>query len=1047
MNRVFRKEIFRSITHSWGRFLAIGIIVALGTGFYAGLRMTGPDMELAADEYYDGTNLYDLRVLSTMGMTDDDVAALQEVEGVKAAMPASVTDVVTIIDNEQYTVRVHSLDAQAAGASDTSDGVDAKSDDEGYINRPLLVSGSWPDAPGECVLAADRVMNTPVHIGDTVQVVEGAGNIDEILKHRSLTITGFVRSSYYTSPTSLGTTGIGSGFLQQYMYVAEDEFADDYPYTEIFLTVEGAEQDTWGSDAYQEKIDAVTKSVQEIAPSREHQRYLGLKAEAQSSLDEKRAEYEQQKGDAESQLAAAKARLDSAASTISGSEAKLASGQQEYDAGVAALAQQKSQAEVQFAAAYEDLSAQQLALDAAWVDWQYRWDHRNPGDPVQEAMLLAEKDMLDGMTAQLNGAWAAYYAQKGQAEAGFAEAQTKLDQAAATLSNGRAQLATGRAEYSSGLAAYGSSKAEADTRLADAAQQLEDAQRQIDSMEEPTWYVMDRTKNSGANSFKSDAGRVDQIARVFPFLFFLVAALVALTTMTRMVEEERTLIGTYKALGYGRATITSKYLIYAALASVVGSMLGIGILSQVLPKTIFNAYTIMYAVPVGPTPIDPYLASLSALLGVGVTLVATWGAAAATLREKPAALMLPKAPKPGKRIVLERIGFIWKRLNFSWKVTFRNIFRYKRRFVMTIIGIAGCTALLLTGFGLSDAITDIISKQYGEITRYNTTIALANDISEEDQERVDEVINDKSLVSSYGYTAAEAMVASDGKTEKNTYVIVPEDPRGFPDFVTMRNRVSGEDLAMNDTSAIISEKLSNQLGLMVGDSLSLSEQDQMGNATGSTFTVEVGGIMENYIGGSIYMTPAYYEKTTGKGLDYSIIVALSPNDADIRTAISDRLLAVDGVRTVGYNDESISSYQKMLSSVNSIVVVLIVAAAVLAFVVLYNLTNINITERQREIATLKVLGFLPREVNAYIFRETILLTILGALVGLVLGVFMENYVVVTAEVDQVMFGRSIHPLSFAISFAMTLVFSWFVSVVMRRKLARIDMVESLKSIE
>lgn len=1177
MKSAFNTETLRSITHSFGRFLAIAAIVALGTGFYAGLRMTAPDMKLAADEYFDGTSLMDIRVLSTLGLTDDDIAALRHVEGVEAVMPARETDVMASIDGEQYATRVHSL-PDAARTSDTSDGVHARSDDPDYLNRPLLVRGSWPQKTGECVLSANLVENDAIAVGDTLTITEGVQDVDQTLVTRTYTVTGFVNAPYYATSSSMGETTLGSGSIQQYMYVPESDFSADLPYTEAYLTVRGAANERASSDAYQRLVDEVADRIKALAPEREQARVDQLKSDAQKELDEKRADYEGERADAQSQLDDAKRQLDDAAATIAASEQELADGQAAYDSGASELASQRASAQAQLDDAERQIAEGQAQLDAqrpqlddaagqlqaaraqwqqgadalaaAWGDWERQSDELDAGitraqagvadaaagvdriqkgidaleeqikqlDPDKDAQKIAElraeqdalkaqqqdlraqmalvqatlddlvnvqkpkleaaraelqgkQDALDSSKVELEQQQAAYEGGKAQfdasarkldqaradlassrsqADAQIAAAQQQLDDAAARLQDGRAQLEQGRADYDSGLAEYEQKKSDADAQLADAERRLDDAQKQIDDLERPEWLVMDRTANYGAASFEADADRVDSIAAVFPFIFFLVAALVALTTMTRMVEEERALIGTFKALGYRRTRIASKYLAYAAAASGIGSILGILALSQVLPAVIMKAYGIIYFVPELPLPlpVDPGFAGLAAGLGVGVTLFATWAAVAATLRERPAQLMLPRAPKAGKRIVLERIGPLWRHLSFSWKVTFRNLFRYKKRFVMTVIGIAGCTALLLTGLGLSNAINDIIDKQFGEITKYNAVVTLADDLSSEEQRRIDDLLDDGSLVTAHTLAMRQNMLAGGPDEQgKRMELVVPEDPASFDRFVALNTRVGHHPVKLDDDGFVLTEKLAAELGVRAGDAVTLTEQDAIGNATGTSYEATVTGIVENYVYHYAYMGPALYEQLMGKAPDYRTVLAVTTSDPDLRVQFSNDLLAAGGVKTVAYNDETIDAYRDMMSSVNMIVVVLVTAAAALAFIVLYNLTNINITERMREIATLKVLGFTPREMNAYIFREIFLLAAIGCAVGLVLGVWMEGFVVVTAEVDQIMFGRAIHPTSFLLAFLLTMLFTVLVMLAMRGKLRRIDMVESLKSNE
>ena len=1096
--RAFSKEVLRSITKSWGRFLAIAVMAALGCGFYAGLRMTGPDMRLAGEQYYDATNLCDVRVVGSLGLTDTEIDQVRAVDGVSGVMPAYEADAISSVDGVQYTLRYHSLDMDAARASTCDDGLHVQSSDNNYINRPILVSGTWPETDSECLLSADTVWSNDVRIGDTVELIEGTADLDDVFAVKRFTVTGFVRSSYYTCSTNTGSTSLGSGELTSYVYVAPGAFSADYPYTEAFVTVDGAKDEQWPSDAYQQRVDEVQQRLNDIAGDLSASRIAGLQETAQRELDDKRAEFEDQKRDAEAQLDDAQAQLDDArgqlddaAAQLSSAAAQLSSSQAQLDAGAQQLADGRAQQEsgqqqldAQRAQAQQSLAQAQAQLDEAQTQYNAAMAQRSQLEVQLEqaraaqladvaAQLEAAIAQIDAQTAgvpdQLAAGQAELDAQRAQAQAQLSAAQAQLDSAqqqldaaAAQLASGRQQYAAGQqsyeqgvAEYESGLAEYQDGQAQLDERRADAQAQFADAEAQLASAQadidaiadkDASVYVLDRTKNLGAESFRSDAGRIDQIAQVFPFMFFLVAALVSLTTMTRMVEEERVLIGTFKALGYSGARITSKYLIYAVVASGAGAVVGIALLSQFLPWFIMKAYSIMYQVPCAPTPIDPGIAAVAAGLGVGITVAATWFAAAATLREGPASLMLPRAPKAGKRILLERIRPLWRRMSFSWKVTARNLFRYKRRFFMATVGIAGCTALLLTGLGLQNAINDIIDKQYGEIYHFNTIVRMDPEASQDAKDNLAAAVGSETDAFTWVSTGNDIAVAPDTGTEHRVEFVVAQDAAALQQFVTMRTRVGQTPLQLDGEGAIISEKLARQLGVSVGDTVQLYDEDDIGNLVGQPHDVRVAGIMENYVSQYVYVTAQVYRDMMGQEPSFSTVYASLPDGAD-RDAFSDDTLALDDVKTVTYNDETIDSYRTMLKTVDSVVVVLVVAAALLAFVVLYNLTNINITERAREIATLKVLGFTPREVDAYIFRETMLLSVIGAVVGMLLGVVMEGFVITTAEVDQVMFGRDIHAASFVIAFALTLLFSLIVAVAMRKKLRRINMVESLKSNE
>ncbi len=1082
--RAFNKDIVRSIRHSLGRFVAIAAIVALGTGFYAGLRMTAPDMRLAADAYYDGTALMDIRVVSTLGLTDDDIEALRQVEGVSAVVGAYSADVLATLNDEQYVVRVHSLPTSAP-QSVQADAATVASEDPDYLNRLMLTEGRWPTTAGECVIFSDRVMSGPTALGDTVTVDLSVGEAEDALARTEFTVVGFAHSPLYVSSTAMGTSTIGSGTVEQFMYVLPEDFNADMPFVEAYVAVDGAAALPADSAAYDARVAEAASAIEAIAPEREQARVDGLKAEAQEELDEARAEYEDEEAKAQKELADARAQLDdakeeldegrrklkSAASTLESSEKKIKDGEKEYTKGAAELDTRRKDAEAQFKEAEDAIAANEANLAEAEAALPTLKDSlaqvtaalAAPDLPEeQKTQLEAQKAELEKSIGEVEQARATLDENKAQvaaerkkAEAQMTAAQKKLDQAQVDVREGKKRLEEGKAAYKANEAKLAEAQAEydkeaarANEELGKAERELADAQKDIDNIEPPDWLVMDRSKNVGLVSFENDSERIDAIASFFPFIFFLVAALVALTTMTRMVDEERMLIGTYKALGYSRARITSKYLIYAALAAGLGSIVGIGTLSQVLPWVIMDAYAIVYYVPQGAMPIDWPIAGAAAGLGVGITLLATWTAAAATLREPPAALMQPPAPKAGKRILLEHVGPLWRRLSFSWKVTFRNIFRFKRRLIMTVIGIAGCTALLLTGLGLQNSINDIIDVQYGELVDYNMVISEKADADSGAREAADAILSDTAQLP-VAVRATEASMIAQGAdgAEAMTTIVAPEDAATFQDLWHFRERASGETVPLPTEGAIVTEKLAVKLGLSPGDAITFAEQDDLGNATATTYAVPVAGVIENYIGDYAFMTPATYQRTFGEEPANLTVYARATDDAAERAALSEALRATGAVDTVAYNDEVIDSYRQMLKSVDMVVVVLVVAAAALAFIVLYNLTNINITERAREIATLKVLGFTPREVNAYIFREIVLLAILGALLGLALGVVLEGFVVVTAEVDQVMFGRTIHAASFAVAFALTLVFTAVVMLVMRPKLARIDMVESLKSNE
>lgn len=1009
-------NILRSITGNLGRFIAIAGIVALGCGFYAGLRSTAPDMNLASDAYYDASRLMDIRIVSTMGLTDDDVQAVEALPDVEYVEAEYETDAVGTVQGEQYVFRIHSFPFEV---DDNQASIKA-----GALNQITLEKGRFPSSPGECVISADSVMSTPVDLGDEISLTEGSQTLDDVLRTTTFRIVGFVHSPYYVGTTSLGSSTLGTGKITQFMYVSADDFVQTIPFTELFVRVKGADRIQSGSVEYTNLVQQTLQAIDTIAPRQERLRYDSLKAEAQEELDKNRKEFKQEKADAMRKIAEARKNLVDAKSKSDEAQAKLRKGQVDYQQGIESLRAERERAQAGFLQAEAELQQKAQALAAAGV----------PADVI---------------AAQLAGAEAQISAQKAEAQARFAAAQAELDKAAEELSVGKSQLNSGLRKYNEGVEELEEQEASANEQFAQAEKKLNDAQEDINNLEFPEWLVMDRSKNPGVVSFESDATRVDNIAAFFPFIFFLVAALVALTSMTRMVEEDRGLIGTFKALGYSRSRITRKYLVYAAIASLIGALLGIVLLSLILPPVIMKAYAIIYYVP-HPLimPINVPIALLSACLGVGITLFATWAAAISTLRETPATLMRPRAPKEGKRILLERIGPLWRSLSFSWKVTFRNLFRYKKRLIMTVIGIAGCTGLLLTGLGLQNSINDIIDKQYGQTVLYNTVVSMSDSISADDEARAKDLLISESLNNEVmeTYDMTIKAVSLDGKDYSAT-LVVPFDIEAFQRIWVMRTRVEQAPLNLGDEGAIITEKLATSLGVKPGDTIAIAKQDKMGNAASERYEVKLLGVMEHYVANYVFFSQGLYSKTFDSTPHPNSFYAVVGDNLNMRNKLSEELRSIPEVKTVSFNDEVINTYRTMLRSVNMIVIVLVIAAAALAFIVLYNLTNINITERQREIATLKVLGFTGHEVNMYIFRETMILTVLGALCGLIFGVFLEGFVVVSAEVEYVMFGRDIHLSSFVIAIFVTLAFAAFVMFCMRGKLRRINMVESLKSTE
>ena len=1110
MPRALFTEITRTIKGSLARFLAIAGIVALGCGFFAGLKMASPDMQEAAHTFYENQHLYDLRVISTLGLSEKDVSALASVEGVEAVMPSRTVDVMATLTSSQSTARVSSFRP-------------------GELNQPIVVEGRLPQGPYECVMSADPKKRADISLGQQIELPDTSNGVH--LKGGSYTVVGFVNAPTYPYVSNFGTTSLGNGIVQQFVYVTEDAFADDDPYTEVYVTVQGATRYKSGSSAYQSAVDSVAERITQMNPSLAALRLQELKDDAQTQVDEARQKLEQSRQEAADKLGDAQKKLDDAEAQISAQQQKLDDGQKQYDTGRQQLTASRYSAEQQFAQAEAQITASeaQIAqgtaeLSAGEAQYQAGLAAFNAGQATfaqqksafeagrdaflaglaaqgitastleeaqqqlsalglptsqvdallatqaqisaaeaelasQQQALAAAREELDQRTAQLHEAESQVaQARQDLAEARLATAdqlsaaQDKLAASLSRLNAGQTALQNAEAQTNEGRQSLEEQRAEVEKQLADGQAKIDEAQKKIDELKEPDVYVLDRTKEIGVAAYQADSERINDIANVFPLMFFLVAALVSLTSMTRMVSEERTLIGVHKALGYSTVQIAAKYLLYALLASLLGAVIGIACLSQVLPGVIISAYGSIYTIPNGgaPYPIQLDSALLSGLSGIGITLLSTMAAVLSSLKEEPSSLMLPKAPKAGSKILLERFEPLWSRLSFSWKVTIRNLVRYKRRLIMTLVGIAGCTALLLVAFGLRDSISDIIDNQWPAISHYDYIVGMTPDVSSEEADQINAELNQVGATNIHRITRENVLLES--PTQKagsltRTTIMTSNSLQDLTGLATLRNRLSGQAIELREDSVVITEKLAKRLGVGVGDTIQVYAQDRIGNASGEPSTLTITGVAENYVGSYLYVGPSAWHSLGIQDDATDGWYATLPENQTTRDAFGEKLINQAGVATVDDVNEAIHTYKESLAVVNRVVAILIVAAALLAFIVLYNLTNINIEERIREIASLKVLGFTRHEVDAYVFREIALLAVFGALFGLVLGTYLEGFVVQTAEIDLVMFGRAIHAPSYWFAFGLTLVFSLLVYVAMRPKLKNIDMVESLKSVE
>lgn len=1079
MPATYLKDIFREIKISLGRFLSIFCIVAIGVAFFAGIKASAPDMKNSADTYFDKYNVQDIQVYSTIGLTKKDVAAIKKIKGVKSVQPSFSMDTLSQIDSTQMVIKVISY------------GIDQK------MNKIRVVEGRMPERENECLVEASSATNKlygTFHIGDTIKLQSGTDEaLSKSLKHTKYKIVGTCYNPNYLSYEK-GSSNIGSGTVNSFIYIQNTNVLKDY-YTEVDVCVKGAKDLDCYSDEYFDVVDPVLKKIKKISSKQIDARIQSY----QSELDEKKQEATDKFKDAENQFNAAQNKIDSGLSEIQSNELKLQNskdqinqGWNEYYANLQlldniptlqnAIAQieesekklpellsQKEQVEngLQQINAEGDLNTKRTLIQNAidFIDIALKKLENYPDSSDAETIrikLNEKKELLQGQLSLIDQAIAKKaeleailpQIQSGieQIQAGVAkkaELQSQLNQllnAKNELNNAYVSLINGQAQYEDGVSKIEDaknelnksieqltlSKAEFNIQKHDALRELSDAQLEIDKME-GKWIVLDRNSHYSYRDYGACADRMDGIAKVFPVFFFLVAALVCMTTMTRMVDEQRNEMGTLKALGYSKLQIASKYIIYALIASILGSILGCSLGMYLFPTVIFNAWNTLYNIDQIKFLFQPGLILLASGSVTGITLLATLYSIYSELIEMPSQLMRPKAAKAGKKILLERITFIWKRLSFLQKVTARNIFRYKKRFFMTIIGIAGCSALLVAGFGINDSISDIVNQQYNVIYHYDATV------SAKTSEITSQIKSLKGVKDVYEEDHLAVTTKIENKDISTTVHIISNDKK-FKDFCTLFN--GNKEFDLDDSSVLISQKMATKLNKKAGDTIKIKD------ANNKVIKAKIKGVFTNYVGHHIYASESLYKSwNTNTKTTHIYLIKSKKTTKKFERNLGNKIMNIDGVQSVTFYSSLQKNFKDMIKSISYIVVVLVISAACLAFVVLYNLSNVNISERKREIATIKVLGFTRKEVDAYINRETILLTILGSLIGLGIGIGLHHLIMNLAEMDDIMFGRTINSISYVISFVMTIGFSAIINLFMHKKLNNIQMVESLKAVE
>jgi len=1030
MRKALGKITYREIRKSFGRFLAILFIVMLGSGFLTGLKITQPAMLETLNNYSQTNKFFDYEIISTLGLTDDDVQAFSEIEGVEAAEGSISADALFSLPNgTDEVIKLHSVTDKT--------------------NLLKLREGRMPESPEECVVDALYVDASAIGEYLTVSQNNPSGTL-EMLEYRQYKIVGIVNSPTYINFTR-GTTALGNGTVSSFIYIPKEGFSADF-YTEMYIRLENT--GFVYSDEYDEAIEQYRQTFETLAQERAEIRFTDITGDAKGQYNAALAqyntgiaEYTAKKQDAVNQINQGEAELKQAETQLAQSRQQLDDGWRQLNEGQAQLDEKKAEFEAQKAQVQPQLDSAKAQLDDGWAQYYAELaDYNANVEKYGYTLTLMQKATVDTMKSRLDSAQAEYDSGVAQLN----DAQRQLDEAQAVININRMELENAEQQYNDGVTKVEVGKAEleqskttaykefteAEKQFEAGRLQLADANAQLSQVPEPTVYVLDRYTNTGYTCFENDSGIVDGVAKVFPIFFFMVAALVCTTTMNRMIDEQRTQIGTLKSLGYTKKEIMKGYLLYTGIASGIGSVIGIALGSVIFPKAIWMGYNIMYAF----TDIslvckwDLYAIVFAAFMFC--SLAVTWLSCNNELKEVPAELVRPRTPKAGKRILLERIPFIWKRFSFLQKVSARNIFRYKKRMFMMIIGISGCTALLLTAFGVNDSITGLGDYHFENIALYDVAVSFKSSMSEEDQngflEKCGDEIEDCAFISMY------SVEADIGDATKSVYLVGTDETDMSPFMKFARNGV--EFSYPKDGEVLISDRIADQMGAKIGDTIELQ------NSNMQTISLKVSGIFYNVMYNYAFVTMETLRNTEGFDSSVNAAFVTIPEGSDIYE--SSAIISNTGyTMAVNLSSEIQDLVSRSLQSMNYIVGLIIACAGALAFIVLYNLTNINIGERIREIATIKVLGFREFETASYVYRENMVLTLMGTVVGIPLGIWLLTFVMSNIKIDMVSYIVRLTWVSYAYAIILTIVFAIIVDFVMYFRLNKINMAESLKSVE
>lgn len=988
------------------------MIIFLGAAVFSGLRNTPYTMAASADAYLNSHNYADLTYIATLGFSDEDVAKVRKLKGIKKVVPCYQFDALFAHKDGKSGVTVYSQEKY----------------EKSMLDRPELLKGRYPKKENECIIDVN-LGKYNYKLGHTIELSNDNGT-------KTYKIVGIVNDPRYISNVDRGTNTLGDGTNSGFVEVLNEGARElglnkkvaelrnnDHLYTSLLVDVEGTEKYNMFTSDYDNLIETVNTRVKSMLSEEMSDQYDQLTGDMQSQLDDAKKQYEE--GYQEY-----KRNLDSFNSQISQGKIKLAEARIQFYEQKKIYLKKAAQVSNATQQAYNETKKIDQEIKVLHDSIKDTLGNIKDKDSAQDAFTKILNDLNENLNNFNNKLQGVGQLLEGRIQ--LEKAQSQLDEAEAELNIQQSKLEVTENNAKVQLNA-------AKEQLDAAKTQIDQAQQQLNQIPKGVLYSLTKNENVGIASYESYKQAIASIADVFPLIFFLVAALVSLTTMTRMIEEQRSYCGTLRALGYSKQDVIMQYIVYAFLATFFACILGILAGNQVFPRIIYFLFTyLMYGMNQSTVLVQKWSISLmTVLISVGVTLLATLSVCLQELVSTPSVLMRPKAPKAGKRILMERMPFIWKRLNFNQKVTMRNLFRYKKRFWMSVIGIAGCTALIMLGFGVKNSVSDIIPSQYEEVYKYDALIKLNSNV--EDTKKVENKI--KRIEGVHNLTGAyrQNVTVLGNSEDYYSTMIVYDNADEIKNFINFNDYKTKKKIILSDDGVVISQKLAEKLGVKKGENMTFSYDN-------TKYTVKVSNIVQQYVSHQVYMSKTFYENLTGMKSSASILyVDMNTKKSNIKTLKN--YLDHHNIGSMERLTASLDEFQQRMSSLNIIVAILSGCAALLCFIVLYNLTNINIGERKGEIATIKVLGFRRKEYCDYIFRENIILSLIGASFGMFFGYFLHRFVILTVEMDNMLFIRTMPLYIYLIAFGMTVGFMIIINLAMRHILDQVDMVESLKSIE